>query len=236
MAAPRVGPQNAQQPRSARAVPVPRLRTGPAVQSKATAVKAVPAGRTQQNTPARMVPKALPVGPTPAAQLPQVGARVKRQTTPGADAPTRTTIARSRAAKARAAERAATADARVLGKASEQVSFKDGELVRYGARGSARVDLLQKGTATEVKNYNESNRGALIRSVRRSGEKQRAHLPPSVGRALEVDARSWSPAGVAGLQRDLASSPYGSVFIRTNTSGPSRRLGRVAVKNALRPR
>jgi hypothetical protein len=74
----------------------------------------------------------------------------------------------------------------------EQVSFKDGEEVPYGTKGSTRPELYRPGDSIEVKNYDvttSAGRSRLVRNVVDQAMKRAANLPEGTTQALRVDVR-----------------------------------------------
>ena len=73
-----------------------------------------------------------------------------------------------------------------------QVSFKNGEEVPYGTKGSIRVDYYTSGTSIEVKNYNvetPQGRNNLIRNISRQAKERQQHLPPGTTQRIKLDVR-----------------------------------------------
>lgn len=71
-----------------------------------------------------------------------------------------------------------------------QVSFKDGKEVKYGTKGSSRVDAYKDGLAVEIKNYDLSkkqNRYNLVRTLLRQYEKRLVNLPKGTKQIAEID-------------------------------------------------
>ena len=71
-----------------------------------------------------------------------------------------------------------------------QVSFKDGKEVKYGTKGSSRVDAYKDGMSVEIKNYDLSkkqNRYNLVRTLLRQYEKRLANLPKGTKQVAEID-------------------------------------------------
>ena len=71
-----------------------------------------------------------------------------------------------------------------------QVSFKDGKEVKYGTKGSSRVDAYKDGMSVEIKNYDLSkkqNRYNLVRTLLRQYEKRLVNLPKGTKQIAEID-------------------------------------------------
>lgn len=74
----------------------------------------------------------------------------------------------------------------------EQVSFKDGEEVPYGTKGSTRPELYKPGDSVEVKNYDvttSAGRSRLVRNVVDQAMKRAANLPEGTTQSLRIDVR-----------------------------------------------
>ncbi|CAM8819863.1 DUF6861 domain-containing protein [Burkholderia pseudomallei] len=74
----------------------------------------------------------------------------------------------------------------------EQKSFKDGQEVPYGTKGSTRPDWYKDGSSVEVKNYNiETSAGQerLIDNVSKQAIYRAQELPPNTVQSLFVDVR-----------------------------------------------
>jgi hypothetical protein len=77
----------------------------------------------------------------------------------------------------------------------KQVSFKDGEEVPYGTKGSTRPDHYTPGNSVEVKNYDVSTsagRSNLVRNVVDQAAKRAANLPEGTTQSLRIDVRGQS--------------------------------------------
>lgn len=71
-----------------------------------------------------------------------------------------------------------------------QRSFKDGEPVPYGTRGSTRPDYYKPGDSIEVKNYNvmdAAGRDRLVSNVADQAVERAKHLPPGTPQRAMVD-------------------------------------------------
>jgi hypothetical protein len=74
----------------------------------------------------------------------------------------------------------------------EQVSFKDGEEVPYGTKGSTRPDHYAPGNSVEIKNYDvtsSAGRSRLVRNVVDQATKRAANLPEGTTQTLRIDVR-----------------------------------------------
>ncbi|MCE0829022.1 VENN motif pre-toxin domain-containing protein, partial [Buttiauxella sp. A2-C2_NF] len=73
----------------------------------------------------------------------------------------------------------------------EQVSYKDGEVVPYGTKGSTRPDWCNGSTCSvEVKNYNiEKNQSGLINNVVKQAITRQANIPPGMDQRVTIDIR-----------------------------------------------
>lgn len=74
----------------------------------------------------------------------------------------------------------------------EQVSFKDGEEVSYGTKGSTRPDHYKDGTSVEIKNYDvttSAGRSRLVRNVVDQAVKRADNLPEGTTQTLRIDVR-----------------------------------------------
>jgi hypothetical protein len=74
----------------------------------------------------------------------------------------------------------------------EQVSFKDGEEVPYGTKGSTRPELYKPGNSVEVKNYDvttSAGRSRLVSNVTRQAESRGANLPEGTSQTVRIDVR-----------------------------------------------
>jgi len=77
----------------------------------------------------------------------------------------------------------------------EQVSFKDGEEVDYGTKGSTRPDWYKPGESVEVKNYNvETGAGQnrLVNNVVDQAVERANQLPPGTVQSVVLDVRGQS--------------------------------------------
>ena len=76
-----------------------------------------------------------------------------------------------------------------------QVSFKNGQRVAYGEKGSVRTDLYKTGSSIEVKNYSlgtESGRNNLIQIVSKQYSQRLKHLPLNTHQIVYIDIRGQS--------------------------------------------
>ena len=74
----------------------------------------------------------------------------------------------------------------------EQVSFKDGEEVPYGTKGSTRPDHYAPGNSVEIKNYDVTTSGGrsnLVRNVVNQAVKRADNLPDGTVQTVRIDVR-----------------------------------------------
>lgn len=75
---------------------------------------------------------------------------------------------------------------------SPQISFKNGQEVNHGTKGSVRPDLFKDGSSIEVKNYDLSkpqNRYNLVRNLNENCLKRIDNLPPGTKQTVIIDIR-----------------------------------------------
>lgn len=73
-----------------------------------------------------------------------------------------------------------------------QKSFKNGEEVPYGTKGSVRPDNYKEGASIEVKNYDvttASGRNRLVDNITKQVEQRIEHLPADTSQKIVVDVR-----------------------------------------------
>ena len=73
---------------------------------------------------------------------------------------------------------------------NRQLSFRDGQRVTYGTKGSVRPDLYTKGNSIEIKNYNlesASGQSNLVYNVSRQVNQRVIHLPYGTRQTISVD-------------------------------------------------
>lgn len=73
-----------------------------------------------------------------------------------------------------------------------QVSFKDGEEVPYGTKGSTRPEYYREGISVEVKNYSvetAQGRSNLVRNVTNQAKHRAENLPPNTVQEVNIDVR-----------------------------------------------
>jgi len=78
---------------------------------------------------------------------------------------------------------------------AEQQSFKDGEPVPYGTRGSSRPELYKAGSSIEVKNYDVASshgRSNLVRSIVNQVGTRGRNLPDGTAQQVVIDVRGQS--------------------------------------------
>jgi hypothetical protein len=98
----------------------------------------------------------------------------------------------------------------------EQVSFKDGEEVPYGTKGSSRPELYKPGDSVEVKNYDVTSsqgRSNLVRNVAKQAQQRVANLPQGTTQSLTVDVRGQAvtPETLDELASRIASRSGGAI-------------------------
>jgi hypothetical protein len=98
----------------------------------------------------------------------------------------------------------------------EQVSFKDGEEVKYGTKGSSRPELYKPGSSVEAKNYDvttSAGRSRLIRNVTVQAKLRLANLPEGTTQSLTVDVRGQAvtPETLDELASRIASRSGGAI-------------------------
>lgn len=74
----------------------------------------------------------------------------------------------------------------------KQVSFKDGEEVPYGTKGSTRPDVYKPGDSVEVKNYDVATpkgRSSLLRNVVNQVRTRTPNLPDGTTQSIAIDVR-----------------------------------------------
>jgi RHS repeat-associated protein len=80
----------------------------------------------------------------------------------------------------------------------KQVSFKNGQEVKYGTEGSVRPEGYQPGATIEVKNYNvttESGKASLISNVVEQVKQRASNLPPGTTQRITLDLRGQFSTG-----------------------------------------
>lgn len=73
-----------------------------------------------------------------------------------------------------------------------QVSFKNGQEVPYGTKGSARPEYYKPGSSIEVKNYDVETAGGrsnLVRNVSKQAVDRAKNLPSGTTQSLYIDVR-----------------------------------------------
>lgn len=100
----------------------------------------------------------------------------------------------------------------------EQVSFKDGEEVPYGTKGSTRPELYKPGSSVEVKNYDVSTpqgQSNLVRNVSQQATGRGANLPGETTQSVVVDVRGQAvtPETLDELASRIASRSGGAIHM-----------------------
>ena len=98
----------------------------------------------------------------------------------------------------------------------EQRSFKDGEEVPYGTKGSSRPELYKEGSSIEVKNYDvETSRGRsnLVRNIGSQTALRGVNLPKGTTQRVLIDVRGQnaSPEMLDALAERVAKRSGGHV-------------------------
>jgi hypothetical protein len=98
----------------------------------------------------------------------------------------------------------------------EQVSFKDGEEVKYGTKGSSRPELYRPGDSVEAKNYDvttSAGRSRLIRNVTGQAKQRLTNLPEGTTQSVTVDVRGQTvtPETLDELASRIASRSGGAI-------------------------
>ncbi len=73
-----------------------------------------------------------------------------------------------------------------------QISFKDGEVVEYGTKGSTRPEYYRSGISVEVKNYNvetAQGRSNLVRNLTTQAQHRAENLPDNTVQQVYIDVR-----------------------------------------------
>jgi hypothetical protein len=98
----------------------------------------------------------------------------------------------------------------------EQVSFKDGQEVKYGTKGSSRPELYRPGDSVEAKNYDvttSAGRSRLVSNVTGQAKQRLTNLPPGTTQAVTVDVRGQAvtPETLDALASRIASRSGGAI-------------------------
>lgn len=99
---------------------------------------------------------------------------------------------------------------------NQSASFRNGQQVPYGTRGSTRPEYYRPGTSVEVKNYNvqtPQGRTRLINNVTRQAQHRAANLPPGTTQRVYLDVRGQniSRAELRQLTNDIVSNSNGTL-------------------------
>lgn len=70
-----------------------------------------------------------------------------------------------------------------------QASFKEGQNVPYGTKGSVRPDFSGNGFTVEVKNRDITNANALVNNIVTQARKRTVELPPGTAQLVRLDVR-----------------------------------------------
>lgn len=99
--------------------------------------------------------------------------------------------------------------------ARAQVSFLDGEEVKYGTKGSSRPDFcIGTSCSIEVKNYDiQKNSQSLIDSVVGQAIVRKQNLPPGMVQTVRIDVRGQEVTAqqMIAIQREIAIRSNGAV-------------------------
>lgn len=93
-----------------------------------------------------------------------------------------------------------------------QKSFKDGQEVSYGTKGSVRPDYYKPGSTIEVKNYDVSTSGGqnrLIDNITEQVMQRNVHLPDGTGQKIVIDVRGQN------ITNDVLRNIRDSIINRT---------------------
>lgn len=98
----------------------------------------------------------------------------------------------------------------------EQVSFKEGQEVPYGTKGSTRPDYYKPGTSVEVKNYNVETAGGrsnLVKNVSEQAIKRAENMPEGTTQIVKIDVRGQNVSNRELLQitQDITSNSNGAI-------------------------
>ncbi|RKM62549.1 hypothetical protein D6856_00005, partial [Butyrivibrio sp. XB500-5] len=94
----------------------------------------------------------------------------------------------------------------------EQVSFKNGEEVPYGTKGSVRPDYYNPGSSIDVKNYNltsQSGRTNLARNIEKQYYQRIKELPAGTKQSVQIDIRGQN------VTEEQLESLYNDIMERT---------------------
>lgn len=97
-----------------------------------------------------------------------------------------------------------------------QKSFKNGQEVPYGTKGSTRPEYYKPGTSVEVKNYNlqtPQGRNSLVNNVTKQAQHRAANLPPGTTQEVHLDVRGQnvSRSDLQQLTNDIVSKSNGTL-------------------------
>ncbi|MGV0923463.1 RHS repeat-associated core domain-containing protein [Empedobacter tilapiae] len=98
----------------------------------------------------------------------------------------------SRSSPTRPSWRQSEDDVLSSGNYRKQISFKDGQEVKYGTKGSVRPEGYKIGSSIEVKNYNittRSGQNSLINNVSGQINKRLENLPKGTAQTVVIDVR-----------------------------------------------
>ena len=95
----------------------------------------------------------------------------------------------------------------------EQVSFKDGQEVQYGTKGSVRPDFYKDGASVDIKNYNvqtQSGRTNLARNIENQYFQRLSNLPEGTQQSVLIDVRGQN------VSEEVLQLLYDDIMIRTD--------------------
>ncbi len=94
----------------------------------------------------------------------------------------------------------------------DQVSFKDGQEVPYGTKGSVRPDYYNPGSSIDIKNYNldtQSGRTNLARNIEKQYYQRLKELPVGTKQSVQIDIRGQT------ISDTQLESLYNDIMART---------------------
>ena len=94
----------------------------------------------------------------------------------------------------------------------DQVSFKDGQEVPYGTKGSVRPDYYNPGSSIDIKNYNldtQSGRTNLARNIEKQYYQRLKELPAGTKQSVQIDVRGQN------ISDTQLESLYNDIMART---------------------
>lgn len=96
-----------------------------------------------------------------------------------------------------------------------QVSYLDGQEVKYGTKGSSRPDFcIGTSCSIEVKNYDiQKNSRGLIENVVSQALVRQQNLPPGMTQTVKIDVRgqTYTPSDLATIRREIVNGSNGAI-------------------------